>query len=203
MSGFTAIVDYGVGNLHSVAKALDYVGAKNRITGDAEEIRRADALILPGVGAFPMAYQALCETGLPDVLCEEVQKKPLLGICLGMQLLFDRGYEEQECKGLSLVSGEVRKIETEFKLPQIGWNELIFKNPCALTQGLPEHAYVYFVHSYCAHVTKKEQLIATCDYGCEVTAIVQNGNAYGCQFHPEKSGEIGLTILENFKNIIG
>ena len=203
MSSFTAIIDYGVGNLHSVAKALDYVGAKNIITGDADEIRRADALLLPGVGAFPMAYRALCETGLPDIIREEVQKKPLLGICLGMQLLLDRGYEEEECEGLGLVSGVVRKIETQYKLPQIGWNELEFKNPCELTRGLPENSYVYFVHSYCATVEKKEQLIATCDYGCEVTAIVKNGNAYGCQFHPEKSGEVGLAILENFKNIIG
>ena len=203
MNGFTAIIDYGVGNLHSVAKALDYVGAKNRITGDAEEIRRADALILPGVGAFPMAYHALRETGLMDVLCAEVEKKPLLGICLGMQLLFERSFEEQECEGLSLVSGEVRKIKTSYKLPQIGWNELKIKRPCALTQGLPDEAYVYFVHSYCAQVSKPEQLIATCDYGEEVTAIVQNGNAYGCQFHPEKSGDVGLAILENFKNIIG
>ena len=132
-----------------------------------------------------------------------MQKKPLLGICLGMQLLLDRGYEEEECEGLGLVSGVVRKIETQYKLPQIGWNELEFKNPCELTRGLPENSYVYFVHSYCATVEKKEQLIATCDYGCEVTAIVKNGNAYGCQFHPEKSGEVGLAILENFKNIIG
>lgn len=203
MSGFTAIIDYGVGNLHSVAKALDYVGAKNIITGDADEIKRADALILPGVGAFPMAYRALCDTGLPDIIREEVLKKPLLGICLGMQLLFDRGFEEEECEGLSLVGGEVSRIKTEYKLPQIGWNELVMKNPCELTRGLPEHSYVYFVHSYCAHVADSRHLIATCDYGCEVTAIVRNGNAYGCQFHPEKSGDIGLAILENFKNIIG
>ena len=198
-----AIIDYGVGNLHSVSKALDYIGADNIITGDAKEIERADALLLPGVGAFPAAYNALCDTGLVDLICSEVKKKPLLGICLGMQLLLERGYEEEECKGLGLVSGEVRKIQTQYKLPQIGWNELDIKIPCELTRDLPERAYVYFVHSYCADVTCKEQLIATCDYGCEVTAIVKNGNAYGCQFHPEKSGDVGLAILKNFKNIVG
>ncbi|MBR5478844.1 MAG: imidazole glycerol phosphate synthase subunit HisH [Clostridia bacterium] len=203
MSGYTAIIDYGVGNLHSVAKALDFVGAKNIITGDVDEICRADALLLPGVGSFPMAYRALVDAGLRDIVCSEVKKKPLLGICLGMQLLLDRGFEDEECEGLGLVSGEVKRIETEFKLPQIGWNELEIKNPCDLTKGLPEHPYVYFVHSYCATVNKPEQLIATCDYGTEITAIVKNGNAYGCQFHPEKSGDVGLAILENFKNIIG
>ncbi len=201
--GYTAIIDYGVGNLHSVAKALDYVGAKNIITGDVNEIRRADALLLPGVGSFPVAYRALVDAGLKNIVCEEVEKKPLLGICLGMQLLLERGFEDEECEGLGLVSGEVRRIETSFKLPQIGWNELEIKNPSALTKGLPEHSYVYFVHSYCATVNRFEQLIATCDYGTQVTAIVKNGNAYGCQFHPEKSGDVGLAILENFKNIIG
>lgn len=203
MSGFTAIIDYGVGNLHSVSKALDYVGAKNIITGDIDEIRRADALLLPGVGAFPMAYKALNDAKLADIVCEEVKKKPLLGICLGMQLLFERGYEEEECEGLGILSGEIKRIETKYKLPQIGWNELIIKNPCELTRDLPEHSYVYFVHSYCAKVSKEKQLVATCDYGCEVTAIVKEGNAYGCQFHPEKSGDVGLKILKNFKNLIG
>ena len=203
MGNFTAIVDYGVGNLHSVAKALDYVGIENRITGGVDELARASALILPGVGAFPLARKALDDARLADFLCDFARERPLLGICLGMQLLCERGYEGKECKGLSLVGGTVQKIETPYKLPQIGWNELQQKRPCALTRGLPEHAYVYFVHSYCAQNVPREQLIATCDYGSEVTAIVQNGNAYGCQFHPEKSGEVGLAILKNFKELIG
>lgn len=201
MSNFTAIIDYGVGNLHSVSKALDYVGITNIITGDAAEIERADALILPGVGAFPMAYCALVETGLHKIIKEQVQKKPLLGICLGMQLLFDHGYEEEACEGLSLVSGEVRKIETIHKLPQIGWNALEVQNPSTLLNGLPEESYVYFVHSYCAHANDPQNVIATCDYGVPVTAMVQNGNAYGCQFHPEKSGDVGLMILKNFRSL--
>lgn len=201
MSNFTAIIDYGVGNLHSVSKALDYVGITNIITGDEAEIERADSLILPGVGAFPMAYNALIGTGLHTVIKEQVKKKPLLGICLGMQLLFDRGYEEKTCEGLSLVNGEVRKIETPYKLPQIGWNSLEIQNPSPLLNGLPEEPYVYFVHSYCAHVDDPQNVIATCNYGMQVTAIVQNGNAYGCQFHPEKSGDVGLMILKNFRSL--
>ncbi|MEG2570406.1 MAG: imidazole glycerol phosphate synthase subunit HisH [Clostridia bacterium] len=201
MSGFTAVIDYGVGNLHSVSKALDFVGIKNKITGDADEIERADALVLPGVGAFSMGYAALCDKKLDGLICREVEKKPLLGICLGMQLLFDTGYENGKCKGLGLVRGEIKKIECEYKLPQIGWNCLKFKHESILTKGLPSEAYVYFVHSYCAHAEREEDVIATCDYGEEITAIVGNGNAYGCQFHPEKSGDIGLAILRNFKDI--
>ena len=198
----TAIIDYGMGNLHSVSKALDYIGVSNFITGDAAEISRADALILPGVGAFPEAMCALKSSGLIDLIRAEVEKKPLLGICLGMQLLFDRGFEVEECEGLGLVSGEVRRIQTALKLPQIGWNSLEIKNPNALTRGLSDGAYVYFVHTFCANAGSCADVTAVCDYGAEVVAMVQHGNAYGCQFHPEKSGETGLAILKNFANLI-
>ena len=198
----TAIIDYGMGNLHSVAKALDYIGVSNYITGDAKEIEKADALILPGVGAFPEAMKALSESGLIDTIKRELEKKPLLGICLGMQLLFQRGFEVEECQGLGLIKGDIRRIETEYKLPQIGWNSLNIVNPNALTKGLDEGAYVYFVHTYCAKADSREDITAVCDYGTEVCSRVQHGNAYGCQFHPEKSGETGLTILRNFSNLI-
>ncbi len=202
MKGNTAIIDYGMGNLHSVSKALDYIGVPNYITGDAEEIKRADALILPGVGAFPEAMKALTNSGLIQVIKDELEKKPLLGICLGMQLLFQKGFEVEECEGLGLVGGEIRRIETELKLPQIGWNSLKIVNPNVLTKGIEDGAYVYFVHTYCAGVKNRSDLTAVCDYGCEVCAMVQHGNAYGCQFHPEKSGETGLTILKNFSSLI-
>lgn len=202
VKGKTAIIDYGMGNLHSVSKALDYIGVPNYITGDAAEIKRADALILPGVGAFPKAMDALSATGLIEVISEEIEKKPLLGICLGMQLLFERGFEVEECKGLGVVGGEIRRIKTEYKLPQIGWNSLKIKNANQLTKGIDDGAYVYFVHSYCALAQSSADVTAVCDYGTEVCAMVQHGNAYGCQFHPEKSGETGLAILKNFGSLI-
>lgn len=202
MKGYTAIIDYGMGNLHSVSKALDYVGISNRITGLAEEIQAADALILPGVGAFPDAYRALRDSGLLPILRRQTEQKPLLGICLGMQLLFDLSYEVEECEGIGLVRGEVCRIQTDYKLPQIGWNSLRFLHPNALTKNLPEAPYVYFVHSYCACPEDSRDVTAVCDYGAEICAMVQHGNAYGCQFHPEKSGEQGLQILKNFGALI-
>ena len=199
MKGFTAIIDYGMGNLHSVSKALDYIGVKHEITRDKGRLERADALILPGVGAFPDAYRALADTGLLPVICEQVQEKekPLLGICLGMQLLFELGYEFEETIGLSLLPGVVHKIETEYKIPHMGWNSLDFHRPCLLLDGVAEGEFVYFVHSFQAQ-TKPECLYATCDYGTEIPALVGEGTIFGAQFHPEKSGETGLTILKNF-----
>jgi len=202
MKAGTAIIDYGMGNLYSVSKALDYIGVPNFISGDAEEIKKADALILPGVGAFPKAMVALEASGLIDIIRSELKKKPLLGICLGMQLLFDKGYEVEERSGLGIIGGEIRRIETKCKLPQIGWNCLDIKNPNALTKGVDNGSYVYFVHSFCALAKNIADVTATCDYGTEVCAMVNSGNAYGCQFHPEKSGETGLTILKNFSNLV-
>ena len=196
--GYTAIVDYGVGNLKSVTNAMDYLGLKTAITSDPGELELADAIILPGVGAFPDAADKLRHTGLDQVLTAQAQRKPILGIGLGMQLLLDRGEEVRECEGLSLVPGCVRKIETSLKLPHIGWNSLSFPNPSPLFAGVGEGSYVYFVHSFCAVADNPATVIAATDYGVPVTAAVQRGNVYGCQFHPEKSGEVGLQILKNF-----
>ena len=196
--GRTAIVDYGVGNLKSVTNAMHYLGLDTCITSDPKELERADAILLPGVGAFPDAAEKLRGTGLDRVIIAQSEKKPILGICLGMQLLFDRGEEVRDCKGLELVGGCVRKIETDLKLPHIGWNSLTFPNQSALFAGVEEGSYVYFVHSFCGVAADPSTAIAQTDYGTPVTAAVQRGNVYGCQFHPEKSGEVGLQILRNF-----
>ena len=195
---YTAIVDYGVGNLKSVANAMKYIGQKTLVTGDAGELERADAIILPGVGAFPDAVDKLRQTGLDKVLLAQAGRKPILGICLGMQLLFDRGEEGKSCEGLGLISGSVERIETEFKLPHIGWNSLTFQNSSPLFQGLDDGTYVYFVHSYCGHAAREEDVIARTQYGPSVLAAVAGNGIYGCQFHPEKSGEAGIHILRNF-----
>jgi len=193
-----AVVDYGVGNLHSVASAFRHIGAETVVTADAEVLRKADGMILPGVGAFPDAMQSLENSGLIPVIREEAAKKPILGICLGMQMLFDESDEIRPTKGLGLIPGKVRLIETAEKLPQIGWNELEITNPCVLTAGLPEHSYVYFVHSYMAQCAVEKDCAAVTEYGARVTALVNRGFVFGCQFHPEKSGDVGLKILKNF-----
>ena len=196
--GYTAIVDYGVGNLKSVTNAMAYLGLESRVTGDAGELERADAIILPGVGAFPDAAEKLRGTGLDQTIVAQADKKPILGICLGMQLLFELGEEVRPCTGLGLVGGSVKKIETPYKLPHIGWNSLTFPNPSPLFAGVEEGSCVYFVHSFCAVAADPGDVIAVTDYGVPVTAAVGKGNVYGCQFHPEKSGEVGLQILKNF-----
>ena len=196
--GYTAIVDYGVGNLKSVTNAMDYLGLKTCITSDPRELELADAVILPGVGAFPDAADKLRAAGLDRVLVAQAERKPILGICLGMQLLFTLGEEVRECEGLNLVSGCVRRIRTDLKLPHIGWNSLTYPNPSPLFRGVEEGSYVYFVHSFCGVAEDPATVIAQTDYGTPVVAAVQRGNVYGCQFHPEKSGEVGLQILRNF-----
>ena len=195
---YTAIVDYGVGNLKSVANAMAYIGQKTLVTGDAGELERADAIILPGVGAFPDAAEKLRRTGLDKCLLGQAGRKPILGICLGMQLLLDRSEEGRDCAGLGLVGGNVKRIPTQYKLPHIGWNSLTFQNGSPLFRGLEDGIYVYFVHSYCACAEYEEDVIARTEYGPSVVAAVANGGVYGCQFHPEKSGEAGLQILKNF-----
>ena len=196
--GYTAIVDYGVGNLKSIANALGYLGLSSEITGQSDGLERADALILPGVGAFPDAADKLRATGLDRVVIAQAARKPVLGICLGMQLLFDRGEEVRPCEGLGLVGGTVEKIATDRKLPHIGWNSLTFPNPSPLFRGVEPGSYVYFVHTFCALPADPADVLAVTDYGVPVTAAVGRGNVYGCQFHPEKSGEVGLQILRNF-----
>jgi len=199
---YTAILDYGVGNLRSVANAMAYIGQNTLITSDPAELERADAIILPGVGAFPDAADKLREKKLDKLLLGQEGRKPILGICLGMQLLFDWGDEGRVCKGLGLVRGCVERIQTEYKLPHIGWNSLTFQNCSPLFRGLEDGVYVYFVHSYCGHAAQDEDVIACTQYGPSVTAAVSHNGVYGCQFHPEKSGEVGLLILRNFGALI-
>ncbi len=197
-----AIVDYGAGNIFSVKNALDYLGLESKLTDDAAEIEAADKIILPGVGAFPAAMKMLKAKGLDKVLCEQAQKKPLLGICLGMQMLLSKSYEFEECDGLNLIEGEVDRIDAPgLIIPHMGWNKLEIENDCPLMQNLGDAPFVYFVHSYAAKCADKD-LAAWCEYGGRVPAMVWDGkNVYGAQFHPEKSGEVGLQILRNFGNL--
>ena len=164
-----AIIDYGAGNIFSVKNALDFIGLESKLTNNEEEIRSADRIILPGVGAFPWAMTKLKESGLIDVIKEESQKKPFLGICLGMQLLFDKGYEFEETEGLSLIKGTVNKmIEPDLSIPHIGWNKLEILNDCPLLSGLSENEYVYFVHSYLIQPDDKSIVCGYADYGVPV-----------------------------------
>lgn len=194
-----AIVDYGAGNIFSVKNALDYLHLESQLTDNPETIRQADGIILPGVGAFPSAMQMLEERGLVELLQTEAKKKPFLGICLGMQLLFEKSYEFEECKGLGLIPGTVERIPAEdLIIPHMGWNKLEYGVSCPLLEGLGKEDYVYFVHSYQA-MTQPQYLAAWVEYGGQVPAMVYDGTTvYGAQFHPEKSGEVGLQILRNF-----
>lgn len=198
-----AIVDYGAGNIFSVKNALDYLGLESELVSDNDKIKSADAVILPGVGAFPAAMSMLEKSGLVDTIKEESAKKPFLGICLGMQLIFEKGYEFEECDGLRLISGSVRKMEEkDLIIPHMGWNKLEKLNDCPLLENIGDNEYVYFVHSYKAHCND-ENISAYCEYGGRVPALVYDGKyVYGAQFHPEKSGETGLKILRNFGGLI-
>lgn len=198
-----AIIDYGAGNLFSVKNALDYIGVSCRITADPGEIRKADEIILPGVGAFPDAMRMIREANLADLLREQAQEKPFLGICLGMQILFETGHEFEETQGLGLIPGDVIHLKEQegFKIPHMGWNSLRMKNPCPMLRGIEEGAYVYFVHSFRAD-TKQEYIAADTLYTEPVPALVHRGNVFGAQFHPEKSGEVGLAMLKNFAQLV-
>ncbi|MBQ8532337.1 MAG: imidazole glycerol phosphate synthase subunit HisH [Clostridia bacterium] len=197
-----AIIDYGVGNLFSLVSSLKAVGAEATITGDIDTIKKADKLILPGVGAFGDAAQKLKGTGLFDVVINEAKNgKPLLGICLGMQLLFEKSYEYGCHEGLGLIKGTVvpmeGKLPESLKIPHIGWNALHFKKESPVFKYINDGDCVYFVHSFYAEGCG-DALIATTEYGKDITAAVQKDNVYGCQFHPEKSGNVGLSILKAF-----
>ena len=175
---------------------------ENCVTGDKEEIEKADELILPGVGAFPDAMNMLEKKGLTEVICREAQRKPLLGICLGMQLLFEKSSEFGETKGLGLIPGQVIQIDSKgLKIPHMGWNDLRILNPCAMTERMKEDAYVYFVHSFRAD-TEEENISCYTVYGEKIPALVRRGMVYGAQFHPEKSGKTGLKMLENFARLV-
>jgi glutamine amidotransferase len=197
-----AIVDYGVGNLFSLASSFAAIGQAVTVTGDAAVLRDAERIVLPGVGAFGDAADKLRATGLDKaVVAEAAAGKPLLGICLGMQMLFEKSYEYGEHTGLGLIPGAVKPIAdvipADYKIPHIGWNALIFKKPTPLFKYIREGDCVYFVHSFAAFDCDAD-LIATAEYGAELTAAVQRENVFGCQFHPEKSGRVGLSILKAF-----
>ena len=197
-----AVVDYGVGNLFSLCCSLSRIGADTKVTSDPAEIRNAEKIILPGVGAFADAAQKLRDSGLDKVIMEEAAKgKEIMGICLGMQLLFEKSYEFGEHTGLGLLKGSVIGMEgtipSELKIPHIGWNALHFKKDSKLLKYIKEGDCVYFVHSFYVD-PGAESVVATAEYGKFVTAAVQKGNVMGCQFHPEKSGEVGLNILRAF-----
>jgi glutamine amidotransferase len=198
-----SIIDYGVGNLRSVQKAFELLEIDAVITEDKSVIRESKGIILPGVGAFPDAMKELESKGLTDIIIQEAQKgKPILGICLGMQLLFEVGYEVEETKGLGLIKGSIDKITGDVKIPHMGWNNLEIVNEDTILKGLPRDSYAYFVHSFYATVTNKENLDATTFYGTSIPAVVSNGNVIGIQFHPEKSGEVGMQILKNFGELV-
>lgn len=196
-----AIFDYGMGNLHSVSKALERLGCDVEVTSDPERIMAADGAILPGVGAFGDAMANLRDTGLADTVRNYAASgKPLLGICLGMQLLFTESEEHGLHQGLNLLPGRVVRFQGEYKVPHMGWNELSFRQPSPLFEGL-EPGHVYFVHSYHVLPDRQEDLLATTDYYQQVTAIVGRGSVFGMQFHPEKSGELGMALLQRFVNL--
>ncbi len=201
-----AITDYGVGNLFSIKSSLDTVGVESVITSDANVLIKADKIILPGVGAFRDAQKKLSESGLDKVIIKEAQKgKPILGICLGMQLLFEKSFEYGEYEGLGLIKGEIRPIADVIgeglSIPHIGWNPLIMKKKSPLYKYVKDGECVYFVHSYYA-VNCEESVSATAEYSCELTASAEQGNVFGCQFHPEKSGKTGLNILKAFSEML-
>ena len=198
-----AIVDYGMGNLRSVQKALEYIGLQGTITSDKVEILNSKGIILPGVGAFPDAMDNLKAEGLDLVLKKaKDDNKVILGICLGMQLLFDESEEVRPCKGLGFIPGKIKKLHGEFKIPHMGWNSLNIVNKNPILKSIKENDFVYFVHSFYAQMEFKEDLIAECSYGIQVPAVVASANVYGTQFHPEKSGDIGIQILKNFGELI-
>lgn len=197
-----AIIDYGAGNLFSVKNALDFLKIENCIAKEPETIRQADAMILPGVGAFPDAMEMLERKGMIPVIREEAERKPILGICLGMQLLFESSSEFRNTQGLGLIPGNVVKIDSHgLKIPHMGWNDLKVLHPCAMTGEMEEETYMYFVHSFRAD-TEEENISCYTEYGEKIPALVHRGFVYGAQYHPEKSGEAGLKMLKNFAKLV-
>lgn len=197
------IIDYNIGNLSSVSSALKRVGIEAIITRDKEVIKQAKAIVLPGVGAFPVAMNNLKKYDLINVLNERKEAGvPILGICLGMQILFEKGYEVEETDGLGFLNGEVKFMNIDEKIPHMGWNQLHFNQVHPILKNIHENDDVYFVHSFMA-ICPDEQLVAYSDYGdTNVTAIAVKDNVIGCQFHPEKSGAVGTQILKAFKEMI-
>lgn len=197
------VVDYGMGNRRSVQKALEHVGATAAITDDHEQIATADGLVVPGVGAFPLAMRNLTQLGLGELLRERAEVGvPLLGICLGMQLLFERSSELEPAGGLGLLRGEVTPLATGGRrVPHIGWNEVSFQRPCPLTDGLGTGRAFYHVHSLAVRPSEAEDIVGTAEYGEPFVTMVARGNVFGVQFHPEKSSSDGLALLANFTRL--
>lgn len=203
-----AIIDYDAGNIKSVEKAFQYLGADTKVTRDPKEIVSADRVVLPGVGAFGDAMKRLNEYDLIPTIKEVVSKDlPFMGICLGQQLLFDSSEEADGVSGLGILRGNLRRIPDKdaagnsYKIPQIGWNSLKFPKEGRLFKGIDEDSYVYFVHSYYLHAEDRNIVTASCDYNVPVDASVEAGNVFACQFHPEKSAEVGMQILKNFLEV--
>ncbi len=206
-----AIIDYGMGNIHSVKKALELYGAKTKVSNNPKEISACQKIVLPGVGAFGDAMQAIEKEGLSSLIKEEVKnKKAFLGICLGMQLLFDKSEEAQKSKGLGMIKGEVKRFNLpDLKVPHMGWNQIKQgtgdrgegTEKCPLLEGIADNSFVYFCHSYYPEPVDKNVIAATTDYGINFASIVWQDNLYGVQFHPEKSQGVGLKMLENFVNL--
>ena len=199
-----AIIDYDAGNLRSVEKALEALGAETVVTRDPEVIAGSSRVILPGVGSFGDAMERLNQYGLPDVIRRTVSRnKPFLGICLGLQLLFEESEESPGVPGLGILKGKILKIpQTEgLKIPNMGWNSMNLKPDSRLFAGIRDQEYVYFVHSYYLKAQEESQVAATTWYGTEIHAAVEAGNVFACQFHPEKSGDTGLRILKNFLEV--
>jgi len=199
------LVDYGMGNRRSAEKALEHVGAHVEVSGDPQMLREMDGLVLPGVGAFPAGMRAIRELGLDELLLERAQAGvPLLGLCLGMQLLFERSEEHDGADGLGLLEGTVRRLSAPgCKLPHIGWSEVHWRRTTPLAEGLPNPSYLYHVHSFAPAPADEEVILATADYGGPFAAIVGQGNVFGTQSHPEKSSAHGLALLTNFTRLCG
>lgn len=201
-----AVIDYDAGNIKSVEKAVLSLGGDVRITRDRDEILKADHVILPGVGAFGDAMEKLHRYGLADVIRETVQKQtPFLGICLGLQLLFESSEESEGVQGLGILPGSIVRLPEKagLKIPHIGWNSLRYPNRGRLFEGVPEESYVYFVHSYYLAARDPQIVTATTEYAAHIHASVEKGNVFACQFHPEKSSDVGMRILRNFMQITG
>lgn len=201
-----AIIDYEVGNLRSVEKAFHFIGIEAAVSSDVEFVQNADAVVLPGVGAFEDAMKSLEKAGMTDVVKNVIREnKPFLGICLGMQLLFERSEESGKgVKGLGIFKGEIKQLpaDMDLKVPHMGWNSLKFTNACPVFEGLPQNPYVYFVHSYYLDTRDTDLVTARTNYGIEFDVAIGRGNVFATQFHPEKSGGIGLKILRNFVGLV-
>jgi glutamine amidotransferase len=204
MTQMIAIIDYGAGNLQSVKKAFDFIGAESVITNDPQVILSADKILLPGVGSFGDAMDSMQKNGLVETVKEcALSGKPFLGICLGLQLLFEESEESPGVKGLGIFKGKIKKFSSDMglKIPHIGWNSLEIKQKDTLFKDIPENAYVYFVHSYYLHAEDENDIATVTNYGIDFHSAVGKNNIFATQFHPEKSGDVGLQILRNFASM--